>query len=73
VGFEVRLTIEPDQSAQGWKQLGDEVHASAAAEPVSVVLTRTHARSLGVDTGSRVWLTPAAGATTVPAMVAAAV
>ncbi len=35
---------------------------------VTVVLTRTHARSLGLEVGSRVWLTPAPGATTVPAM-----
>jgi sulfate transport system ATP-binding protein len=40
-------------------------------EEVVVVLTRTHARSLDLDTGRHVWLTPAAGATTVPAMQAA--
>jgi len=39
-------------------------------EEVVVVLTRTHARSLGLDTGRHVWLTPTAGATTVPAMQA---
>ena len=37
-------------------------------DEVTVVLTRTHARSLGLDEGVRVWLTPAAGATTVPSM-----
>jgi sulfate transport system ATP-binding protein len=37
---------------------------------VHVVLTRTHARSLELDEGVQVWLTPAVGATTVPAMVA---
>jgi sulfate transport system ATP-binding protein len=31
-------------------------------EEVSVVLTRTHARALGVEEGSTVWLTPASGA-----------
>jgi sulfate transport system ATP-binding protein len=73
VGFEVRLTVEPDPSAAGWNRPGDEVRTASGSDPVSVVLTRTHARSLGIDTGSRVWLTPAAGATTVPSMVAAAV
>jgi sulfate transport system ATP-binding protein len=32
------------------------------------VTTRTHARGLGLEEGMRVWLTPATGATTVPAM-----
>jgi len=39
-------------------------------EPVSVVLSRAHARSLDLELGSKVWLTPAVGASTVPAMVA---
>ncbi|WP_370248318.1 sulfate/molybdate ABC transporter ATP-binding protein [Nocardioides sp.] len=52
VGFEVRLTVAVD----------------GAESDVDVVLTRTHARSLGVDEGARVWLTPAAGATTVPVL-----
>ena len=55
VGFEVRLSVEPDPTA---------------SEPVSVVLSRTHARSLDLELGSRVWLTAAVGAATVPAMVA---
>ena len=33
-----------------------------------VVLTRTHARALGLEQGVRVWVTPAAGAITVPNM-----
>ena len=37
-------------------------------EEVSVVMTRTHARSLGIGEGSTVWLTVAAGATVVPSM-----
>jgi sulfate transport system ATP-binding protein len=37
-------------------------------QEVSVVMTRTHARSLGIDTGSTVWLTPATGATIIPRM-----
>ncbi|MEZ0577885.1 sulfate/molybdate ABC transporter ATP-binding protein [Nocardioides sp. MH1] len=58
VGFEVRLQV----------QLDDEF--GAGAEPVSVVLSRSHARSLDVELGSKVWLTAAVGAVTVPAMVA---
>ena len=43
-------------------------------EEVSVQQTRTHARALGVVEGSTVWLTPADGATVMPARrVAAAV
>ncbi|GAB3195649.1 TOBE-like domain-containing protein [Nocardioides hungaricus] len=40
-------------------------------EEVGVVLTRTHARQLGVAEGCRAWVTPASGAATVPAMAAA--
>lgn len=39
-------------------------------EEVSVVVSRTHARSLGIAEGSTVWLTPAAGATVIPRMAA---
>lgn len=41
-------------------------------EEVGVILTRTHARQLGVEEGVRVWVTPVAGATTVPTMAATA-
>ena len=34
----------------------------------TVVLTKTHARAIGLDTDVRVWLTPANGATVVPAI-----
>ena len=37
-------------------------------EEVTVVVTRTQARALDLDTNAHVWLTPASGATTVPAM-----
>ena len=40
-------------------------------DEVSVVVTRAHARSLRLDEGSTVWLTPAAGATVVPRMAIA--
>ena len=39
-------------------------------DEVSVVVTRTHARSYGVAEGSTVWLTPAVGATVIPRMAA---
>ena len=35
-------------------------------QDVSVTLTRTHARALGLEEGATVWLTPAAGSNTVP-------
>ena len=53
-------------------RVGFEVRLVVSTEggDVTVVLTRTHARSLDIAEGSRVWLTAASGATTVPAMVA---
>ena len=39
-------------------------------DEVSVVVTRTHARSFGPEEGSTVWLTPADGATVIPRMAA---
>ena len=41
---------------------------TVGGEEVSVVMTRTHARSLDVADGDTVWLTPAAGAAVVPRM-----
>ena len=52
-------------------RVGFEVRLVAGTEDgqeVSVVTTRSHARSLGLEEGERVWLTPSTGATTVPAM-----
>jgi sulfate transport system ATP-binding protein len=54
-------------------RVGFEVRLTVTSEDgsdVHVVLTRTHARSLALDEGAQVWLTPATGAITVPAMVA---
>ncbi|WP_141015332.1 sulfate/molybdate ABC transporter ATP-binding protein [Nocardioides sambongensis] len=56
VGFEVRLLVEP------------ETEDGAAA--VAVTITRSHAHALDLELGTRVWLTPAVGASTVPSMVA---
>ncbi|GAA4814062.1 sulfate/molybdate ABC transporter ATP-binding protein [Nocardioides caeni] len=52
VGFEVRLAV--DVEGQG--------------EPALVVLSRTHARALDLEVGTRVWLRPTAGATSVPVL-----
>jgi sulfate transport system ATP-binding protein len=52
-------------------RVGFEVRLVAGTEDgqeVSVVTTRSHARSLGLEEGERVWLTPSTGAATVPAM-----
>jgi sulfate transport system ATP-binding protein len=35
---------------------------------VSVITTQSHSRSLGLQEGERIWITPASGASTVPAM-----
>jgi sulfate/thiosulfate transport system ATP-binding protein len=54
-------------------RVGFEVRLTVATDDgsdVNVVLTRTHARSLELDEGAQVWLTPATGAITVPSMVA---
>jgi sulfate transport system ATP-binding protein len=54
-------------------RIGFEVRLTVeieGADPVTVVLTRTHARGLELAEGAQVWLIPASGAITVPAMVA---
>ncbi len=43
---------------------------TVGGEEVSVVMTRTHARSLAIADGDTVWLTPGAGAAVVPRMAA---
>jgi sulfate transport system ATP-binding protein len=51
-------------------RVGFEVRATVLTddgEEVNVVLTRTHARQLGLDVGVRVWVTAASGALTMPA------
>jgi sulfate transport system ATP-binding protein len=62
VGFEVRLTVRPVEAPV------HDVAAPGEEQEVSVVLTRSHARELGVDVGSTVWLSPNRGANQVPAM-----
>ena len=56
-------------------RVGFEVRVTALTddgEVVTVVMTRTHARAIGLAEGMPVWLTPATGAITVPAMRSAA-
>ncbi len=74
---EVSVTPGPAGAVSGrvtrMLRVGFEVRLAVATEDggdVHVVLTRTHARSLELDEGVQVWLTPAVGATTVPSMVA---
>ncbi|WP_447643744.1 sulfate/molybdate ABC transporter ATP-binding protein [Nocardioides zeae] len=52
VGFEVRVAVRPDGTRE--------------AHEVVVTLTRTFARSLGLEVGSPVWLEPETGARVVP-------
>jgi len=55
-------------------RIGFEVRLTAltdGGEVVTVEMTRTHARGLGIEEGSTVFLTPAAGATTAPVLQAA--
>jgi sulfate/thiosulfate transport system ATP-binding protein len=61
VGFEVRLTVRPSGA-----DTGHELAAPGDADEVTVILTRSHARELRLDVGSRVWLAPNRGATMVP-------
>jgi sulfate transport system ATP-binding protein len=52
-------------------RIGFEVRLVAGTEDgqeVQVVTTRTHARTMGIEEGTRVWLTAANGAVTVPSM-----
>jgi sulfate transport system ATP-binding protein len=69
VGFETRLTVQPSGSA-GAKGSGGsgagEVPAPGREDDVTVVLTRSHAREMDLDVGSRVWLAPNRGATMMP-------
>ncbi len=68
VGFEVRLTVRPTERSGG---SAHDLAAPGQADEVTVVLTRSHAREMGLDVGSRVWLSANRGATsTVPRMSA---
>jgi sulfate/thiosulfate transport system ATP-binding protein len=64
VGFEVRLTVRP-VSRLG-ETGADGVPAAGHNEDVTVVLTRAHARELGIEPGGKLWLAANPGAATVP-------
>jgi sulfate transport system ATP-binding protein len=64
VGFETRLTVRPVSSVGGSPHGDVAVPAPGEDDEVSVVLTRSHARELDLDTGSKVWLAANRGATT---------
>jgi sulfate transport system ATP-binding protein len=73
----VSLTPQLAGSAEGVVsrvlRVGFEVRVTVLTddgEEVSVILTRTHARQLGVEEGVRVWITAASGATAIPTAVA---
>lgn len=54
-------------------RIGFEVRATVTTETgdeITVVMTRTHAKSVGLEQDAHVWLTPTAGATTVPVLAA---
>jgi sulfate/thiosulfate transport system ATP-binding protein len=74
---DIEITLTPDLAGATaadilrYIRVGFEVRLVAGTEDgheVSVVTTRAHARALGLEEGVRVWLTPASGAATVPAM-----
>ena len=78
---DVHISVAPEtaSAAEGVVsrvlRVGFEVRVSVLTddgEEVQVILTRTHARELGIVEGVRVWVSPVTGATTVPSMAATA-
>ena len=63
VGFEVRLTVRPIELPFS---AAHDVPAPGEDDDVAVVLTRSHARALGLEVGSKVFLSPNPGATVMP-------
>src|SRR4051812_18514685 len=69
----ISLSPQVSEAAEGTihrlLRVGFEVRATVLTDDgdeVTVVLTRTHARQLGLETGARVWVTAASGALTMP-------
>jgi sulfate/thiosulfate transport system ATP-binding protein len=60
VGFEVRLTIRPVSS----RGPDTDIAPPGEEDDITVVLTRSHARELDLEVGSKVWLSANRGATT---------
>lgn len=76
---DVEVSVSPVAGTEGTisrlLRVGFEVRLTVLTvdgQEVSVVLTRTHARALGLEEGATVWLTPANGATLIPRMRLAA-
>lgn len=78
---DVHLSLTPQEVADAEGSIsrvlrvGFEVRVTVLTDDgdeVNVLLTRTHARQLGLEPGVRVWVSAVSGATTVPAMTAAA-
>jgi sulfate transport system ATP-binding protein len=74
---DIEIALRPDLAGSTaadilrYIRVGFEVRLIAGTEDgqeVAVVTTRAHARALGLEEGVGVWLTPASGAATVPAM-----
>jgi sulfate transport system ATP-binding protein len=74
---DVEIDLSPDlagsRAADILRQtrIGFEVRLVVGTEDgqeVTVVTTRAHSRTLRLEEGMRVWITPSSGATTVPAM-----
>ena len=55
-----------DEAAKPSSEDGEPAKPSGQDDEVTVVLTRSHARELDLEVGSRVWLAPNRGATTMP-------
>jgi sulfate transport system ATP-binding protein len=64
VGFEVRLTVRP---LSAFSAVSDAA-APPGKDDITVVLTRSHARELSLEPGTKVWLVANRGATTFPAL-----
>lgn len=77
---DVHLSPSPQEAADAEGtvsrvlRVGFEVRVTVLTDDgdeVNVLLTRTHARQLGLEPGSRVWVSAVSGATTVPVPAAA--
>lgn len=77
---DVHLSLTPDDAGADEGtisrvlRVGFEVRVTVLTDDgdeVNVLLTRTHARQLGLEPGTRVWVSAVSGATTVPSAAAA--
>lgn len=63
IGFEVRATVTVESNGTG-----DPGEPGDPGAEVTVTMTRTHARTVGLEQGATVFLSPTSGAMTVPVM-----